>query len=495
MDNLVHVTNLSITQSNDEGLKTLVEHISFDIKKDEIIGVSGRSGSGKSITGRSLMGLLTLAGSLNQSGSIRFDNRETTTFTTREWQKIRGKDITIIFQHPHAALNPLRKCFDQLTEVISQHQKLSASATQKLANDLLSKAGLQELSHIHDAYPHQLSGGQAQRLAICMAMANSPRLIIADEPTSSLDPSTSTQVLDVLTRLVQHEGCALLLISHDMEVMKRIANRIIIIEKGRIQRTYDKKNFDQLLFHTSQLEYVRKPVSEDAQIVFKCDNIYKSFHISNGLLSKQHKLVLNGISFCVKAGEMLGITGPSGSGKSTLAAIIAGLEKPDSGIMMLDGKKYNAEILHTESQLRKTIQLVLQDGLSSLHPYKTIRQQWEEVLRSLADNNSVEHDITQWAKIADLESDIINKRPSQISGGQAQRAALIRHLMNHPKLIIFDESLSALDHMTQDLLADFIVRLQERTNFAGIFISHDQRLIEKMCHRYISLPVLLNVES
>ncbi|MCZ2099924.1 MAG: ABC transporter ATP-binding protein [Chitinophagales bacterium] len=499
MDNLLQVKSLSISYRQSDGYnKNLLKDVHFDIHPGEILCLTGLSGSGKSLTALSLIGLSDLAKELAVSGLINFEGNELSLECDDQWTQLRGNEISIIFQNPHAALNPVKRCLDQIKESLTiHHPDWDGLAINNRVSELLAMTKLNEIPHIEEAYPHQLSGGQLQRVVIAMALANHPKLIIADEAVSSLDRDTALDIIYMLTDICREENVAMLFISHDLGVIESIADSVVLIQGGIVEEKIDLKNGAvstietpyqgyKVKLHQVQLEKKNTPSGSE---VLRVEHISKSFPKDNTgfYLKSSAKPILKNIALSIKAGEMLGVYGVSGSGKTTLARVIAGLTNADSGSLFFHDTAYDYNSLQGDSTLRKKIQMVLQGSGQSLQPKMKIRTQCREIASMYYRGKEVDDSLNYWFEYTGLTQDLWDKYPSQLSGGQQQRVAFIKALIPKPDLIIFDESLSALDQYHQNILMGLILKLQHDQQFAGIFISHDIRLIESICHRSIQL--------
>lgn len=500
MENLLHVESLNVVHKGKYGQRFLVKDMHFKMKPGEIICITGSSGSGKSISAFSIAGLSEFIGNFELSGKVIFDKKSVSEFNFEQWQQIRGKEIAFIFQNPQSALNPVKTCVAQLEECIKiHHPNWDKNKVKTRTHELLNKTNLFALKNIQTAFPHQLSGGQLQRLVIAMALANSPKLIIADEPTSALDSKSTENIICLLVELCRKENTGLILISHDMQLIASIADSVYLVLEGEIKENVTISQYnagdinEDMKAYLNSLKSVIKriPIVKDADKILEIQSVSKSYTIGSDLwlMPKKKSEVLENISFFVRKGEMLGIYGVSGSGKTTLARIITGLIVPDNGKLLLNGNPYDVELLEQDKTLRQNIQMVLQDTASSLQPKMTIREQWMEILGMNSSYKNVEEQILSWLNFTGLPSEILDKYPNQLSGGQQQRVALVRAMLNNPELIIFDESLSALDRFHQNKIATLLIRLQEEKQFAGIIISHDFDLLQRIAHRIIEIDM------
>lgn len=495
MKALLKSHSLTIKTVSQKQESELISNISFEIYSGEIVGVTGPSGSGKSLTGQAMIGLISSIENLTIHGEIIFLGKVVSSYNDNEWSKIRGKDISLISQSPISSFNPVRKCIVQLEEALKIHNNGINDLNLKLRiQNLLREVQLDEFPNIYTAFPHELSGGQLQRLAIAMAMANNPKLIIADEPTSSLDFETSQVIQDLLVRLCRENNMALFLISHDLEFLKKTVQRLIFIKGGKIMD--DVKIADLSIGNYSYelkcyLDYnIQERNSklrvEENQELLRLENIYAGYRKTVGVFSKPEiDPIIHDVSFSLHKSEILGIQGESGSGKSTLARVIAGILPVQSGRLFFNGNEYSADDLDTNHSLRMKIQLLLQNASTSLQPEMTIGEQWNEVIKVADRVESKEEIIDFWLENTGLTPTELKKYPNQLSGGQQQRAALARTLIVEPELIIFDETLSALDIYHQNKIVDLIISLQEKLKFSAVFISHDLKLIKSICHKMI----------
>ena len=496
MNSLLDVQSLTIKHTNGSD-SVLVDNLSFSIGRGEILGCTGFSGSGKSLTALSLMGMTSQLSNITQTGKVVFNGALISDFKFNQWQHLRGNKISIVFQHPDASFNPLISCIQQLRECIAIHQpQLHQNDIDRHLQDLLILTHLDSLQNISHAYPHELSGGQLQRLNIAMAISNKPQLVIADEPTSSLDVDNARSITGLLVELCRQNDCGLLFISHDLPLLESVSDRILFIDKGKKSGEVSTQDFRTGNISTGLKAYksymseltVRKKLPETLPEILRLESVskrYKSGHKSQD--DNTPSDTLKGISLVVRQGEMLGIYGSSGSGKTTIAKIITGLTDADSGELFLHNNQYMSSTLDNNREIRRKIQIVFQDASSSLQPLMRIRNQWEEIIRIYHSKEETEQIIQYWLGFTGLDEGVLNKYPHQLSGGQQQRVALIKPLLVRPDVLIFDESMSALDYYHQHIIIDLIIRMQEETGFAGIFISHDMRLLQRIAHRALEL--------
>jgi microcin C transport system ATP-binding protein len=459
--------------------KILVSNVSFEIAKGEILAIVGESGSGKTLTALSLLDLLP--NGLSKSGEISKNLK-------------RGRDIGMIFQEPMTALNPLHKINKQIIEAITIHQpNLSQNIINEKLNNLLEQVGLSDFINKADCYPHQLSGGQRQRVMIAMAIANNPLLLIADEPTTALDVTIAQQIIELLKKLRKETGMAILFITHDLHLVRKIADRVLVMEKGKIVEAGQVSE----VFNNPQADYTKKlllakpknqilPLKKDTTNLLECKNLQVSYATGNNLLAwkKSYKQIVSNISFVLPTGSTLGIVGESGSGKTTIALALLRLIKASGEVKI---NNYNLLQLDKKAMraLRKDIAIVFQDPYSSLNPKMQIADIIREGLDVHFNNSSI---IERNQKLDDilqevgLSQDMKNRYPHEFSGGQRQRIAIARAVILQPKLIILDEPTSALDICVQAQILDLLINLQTKYNMSYIFISHDLRTIRAMSH-------------
>ena len=464
------------------------------MERGETVALVGESGSGKSVTALSVLGLLA-PNARYESGHIRFKGDELRGADNETLQQIRGNRISMIFQEPMTSLNPLHVVEKQLTETLLLHKRLDATAARQRSLELLRRVRIQTPEEKLHAYPHQLSGGQRQRVMIAMALANEPDLLIADEPTTAVDVTAQAQILMLLQDLQREFGMAVLLITHDLGVVRRVADRMYVMRAGRIVESGSR---DQV-FNTPQQAYTRtlidaepperETVADDtAAIVLRGENIRVWYPIKRGMLRRTvgHVKAANGISMLIRAGHTIGIVGESGSGKSTLALALLRLVESRGEIEFLNQPihQFNS---HQLKPLRKQIQIVFQDPYGSLSPRLSVAQIVAEGLRAHQIGNAETHD----AQVVDaltevgLDPDTRHRYPHEFSGGQRQRIALARAMILKPRLLILDEPTSALDRAVQAQMITLLTQLQKKHGLAYLFISHDLKVVRALSDEII----------
>ena len=491
---LLSIQDLSISFSSDDGVVNAVHSLSLRVERGETVALVGESGSGKSVTALSVLGLLA-PNARYESGHIRFKGDELRGADNETLQQIRGNRISMIFQEPMTSLNPLHVVEKQLTETLLLHKRLDATAAQQRSLELLRRVRIQTPEEKLKAYPHQLSGGQRQRVMIAMALANEPDLLIADEPTTAVDVTAQAQILMLLQDLQREFGMAVLLITHDLGVVRRVADRMYVMRAGRIVESGSR---DQV-FNTPQQAYTRtlidaepptrETVADDtAAIVLRGENIRVWYPIKRGMLRRTvgHVKAANGISMLIRAGHTIGIVGESGSGKSTLALALLRLVESRGEIEFLNQPihQFNS---HQLKPLRKQIQIVFQDPYGSLSPRLSVAQIVAEGLRAHQIGNAETHD----AQVVDaltevgLDPDTRHRYPHEFSGGQRQRIALARAMILKPRLLILDEPTSALDRAVQAQMVTLLTQLQKKHGLAYLFISHDLKVVRALSDEII----------
>lgn len=502
---LLSVRNLCVSISKIPILK----NISFDLKKNEILGFVGESGSGKSITAFSIINLLR-SKNITKTGTINYNGNFIESLGSKGFEKIRGNEISIIFQEPMSSLNPSMKCGEQILEIILNHNLISLKKGKNKVLELIKKVQLIESEIVYGKYPHQLSGGQQQRIMIAMAIACDPKVLIADEPTTSLDGIVKKEIINLLKSIQKETEMSIIFISHDLHLVSKIAEKIIVLNKGEIVElgsshqifNNPKKLYTKLLLNARPPRNVRParlPTNEkniNTSLISKKErveahnNLYQHdpiLKIENLGFSYEDKKVLNNVSFNLFKGETLGLIGESGSGKSTIAKSILNLNRFDKGQII-----YNKKCIKTynNTEFRRKIQLVFQDPYSSLNPeisigysimepmlahklYKTKKESKEKVISLLKQVNLIESDF--------------NKFPYQFSGGQRQRIVIARALALNPEILICDESVSALDVTVQAQILNLLNQLKEKYSITILFISHDLSVVKYMSDRIIIL--------
>jgi microcin C transport system ATP-binding protein len=485
------VDDLKISFRQDGRLIEAVKGVSFTIAKGETVALVGESGSGKSVTALSTVRLL--GDNAKVSGTVSYNGRNLTSATEQDLQKVRGNDISFIFQEPMTSLNPLHTIERQMAESLALHQGIVGAAARPRIIDLLQKVGIREAESRLAAYPHQLSGGQRQRVMIAMALANGPELLIADEPTTALDVTIQAQILDLLADLKRTEGLSLLFITHDLGIVRRIADRVCVMQHGLIVEQGPTAD----IFANPQHPYTQKllsaqstggpdPVPSGAAEIVSTEDLRIWFPITAGLLRSTvgHVKAVNAATLSVRAGETLGIVGESGSGKTTLANAILRLV-PSTGKITVLGRDLTRMQGDSLRDLRRDMQVVFQDPYGSLSPRMTVEQIIAEGLgvHGLPAGTNARELVAAIMAEVGLDPTTMARYPHEFSGGQRQRIAIARAMILEPKLVVLDEPTSALDMTVQVQIVDLLRKLQARKGLAYIFISHDLRVIRALSHR------------
>ena len=467
----------------------LVQNLSFEIEKGESFGIVGESGSGKSLTALSTLGLLNKK-IFKTSGQISIDNKNINNITDSELNNIRGNKISMIFQEPMLSLNPVKSLHSQIVECIELSDKnLDISDVR----EALIAVGLNDTKKILNSYPHMISGGQRQRFMIAMSVLRKPSVIIADEPTTALDVTLQKQILDTLNNLKNDMNMSMMLISHDIELIKRYCDSIAVMKDGSIIEkdttdkifTYPKHEYTRSLVNFKSISY-RKENIDKTENVLETKNLNCKYLTKDSLLKKNkiYYQALNNINIHINRGESVGIVGESGSGKTTLAMSIMHLLGYDGEIKICQNITKNE--LSKDRSLRKNFQIIFQDPFSSLSPRMTIKQIISEGIVNLLnifDDKVIHTMCTKVMNEVGLNEDMLLRYPQEFSGGQRQRIAIARALVLQPKLLILDEPTSALDVLVQENIIKLLINLQEKFNLSYCFISHDLSLIKKLCHR------------
>ncbi len=493
---LLSVRDLSVAFSQGGTESLAVDHVSFDIGKGETLALVGESGSGKSVSALSVLKLLPYPPASHPSGEIRFGGKDLMKLGEKELRQVRGNKITMIFQEPMTSLNPLHTIEQQIVEVLSLHQGMRDEQARARTLELLREVGIRDPEKRLDAYPHQLSGGQRQRVMIAMALANEPQLLIADEPTTALDVTVQAQILELLAKLKQKNGMSMLFITHDLGIVRKIADRVCVMTKGRIVETGPTKE----IFDNPQHAYTRhllaaepkgKPPQPDpdAKPVMIGEQVKVWFPIKQGFFRKvvDHVKAVDGIDVTVRAGQTLGVVGESGSGKTTLGLALARMIS-SKGEIRFDGRDIDKLSFNAMRPLRRELQIVFQDPYGSLSPRMSVAEIIEEGLRihePKLDADVRDARVVDALKEVGLDPATRFRYPHEFSGGQRQRIAIARAMVLNPKFVMLDEPTSALDMSVQAQVVDLLRGLQARHNLAYLFISHDLKVVRALANDVI----------
>ena len=490
---ILSIRDLIVSFRQDGKDSVAVKGVSLDVAEGETVAIVGESGSGKSVTALSTVALLPDSATI--SGSAKFRGEEMLGATQRRLRQVRGNDISFIFQEPMTSLNPLHTIEKQLGESLELHQGLDGTAARARILELLDKVGIRDPETRLKSYPHQLSGGQRQRVMIAMALANGPELLIADEPTTALDVTIEAQILDLLAELKRTEKMSLLFITHDLGVVRRIADRVYVMKDGELVETGPTAQ----IFDAPRHPYTRKlleaeatgtpsPVESDAPEVVQTDNLRVWFPIQRGLLKRTvgHVKAVNDAGISVRAGETLGIVGESGSGKTTLALAIMRLIS-STGAIRFKGQDVQGVKTRALRPLRRHMQIVFQDPYGSLSPRMNVEQIVAEGLgvHRIEPGRNTRDLVAETLTEVGLDPAVMHRYPHEFSGGQRQRIAIARAMILRPELLVLDEPTSALDMTVQVQIVDLLRDLQQRYKLAYLFISHDLRVVRALSHKLI----------
>jgi microcin C transport system ATP-binding protein len=490
---LVEVENLSVAF----GAKRVVQGVSFSLNRGETLALVGESGSGKSVTALSLLQLLPPGGN-NPTGSIMLNDQQMIGADAEALHRARGELAGMIFQEPMNSLNPLHRIGRQVAEAITLHRHIPAHSLRERVIDVLGQAGFADAANRLEAYPHQLSGGQRQRVMIAMALANNPTLLIADEPTTALDVTIQAQILKLLTRLRTERRMALLLITHDLQIVRRFADQVcvmkdgVVVEAGRVADVFEAPFHPYTCMLLAAVPQGRPaPLPNDAQSLLQAEDVKVHFPIRRGVLRRTvgHVRAVDGVSFAVREGETLGLVGESGSGKTTLALAALRLERA-TGRIMFDGADIAAVNRRGMCNLRSCMQIVFQDPYGSLSPRMPVGEIVAEGLRvHEPDLDRAERTRRVAAELEEvgLPADAVDRYPHEFSGGQRQRIAIARAMVLKPRFVVLDEPTSALDMSVQAQIVDLLRRLQQVYRLAYLFISHDLKVVRALAHRVVVL--------
>ncbi|PID35551.1 MAG: microcin ABC transporter ATP-binding protein [Rhodobacterales bacterium] len=490
---LLRVQDLSVSFRQDGKRIPAVRGVSFEVGAGETVALVGESGSGKSVTALSALGLLPL--SARVSGSAQFEGEELIGASERKLRQVRGNDVSFIFQEPMTSLNPLHTIEKQLRESVELHQGLSGYAARAHLIGLLEQVGIPEPESRLASYPHQLSGGQRQRVMIAMALANGPKLLVADEPTTALDVTIQAQILELLAELKQSRAMSLLFITHDLAIVRKFADRVCVMQAGEIVEAGPAEAIFSAPQHPyTQMLLAAEPsgapgaVPEGAKEVVRAEGLRVWFPIERGLLRRTvgHIKAVNGASFSIRAGETLGVVGESGSGKTTLALAMLRLIRSEGPIVFM-GQDVQGRAEKALRGMRRDMQVVFQDPFGSLSPRMTA----EEIIAEGLSVHGSEAGKSRREMVAEimqevgLDPEMMHRYPHEFSGGQRQRIAIARAMILHPALLVLDEPTSALDMTVQVQIVDLLRRLQRDHGLAYLFISHDLKVVRALAHQVL----------
>ena len=521
---LLEINNLAVSTTEKEKVQNLIKQISFKVKRNEIVGLIGESGSGKSLTSLCILGLLE-KNKFNVAGQVLFNGKNILSLDENEMMRIRGSEISMIFQEPMSALNPTMKIGKQLFEIFKAHKKITFEDATKKIKKLIKKVRLDSVEDLLEKYPHQISGGQKQRVMIAMALSCGPKLLIADEPTTALDVTIQKEIIEILKDLQKSENLSILFISHDLKLVSDISDRILIMRRGEIieqgqknkifkspKENYtkallsliinDKKRLKKLPTIDSFDNNIKQQVETKSQRKKRLKSIYSSkpileiknlskfYNTSKQLFVKNKGFkALSNISIQLYRGETLGLIGESGSGKTTLSNSILKIHEFDKGEIFFHGKDISKIKKKELLEFRKSIQIVFQDPYASLNPLQNILEIISEPIKfhRICSKEKVYEKCKELLYDVGLDDTFLNRYPHELSGGQRQRVCIARSISVNPEVLVCDESVSALDVSVQAMVLNLLNMLKEKYNFTYIFISHDLSVVKHMSDKVVVL--------
>ncbi|MGN5519176.1 ABC transporter ATP-binding protein [Halopseudomonas sp. Lyrl_26] len=490
---LIRIDNLSVAFRTEREETLAVRGVSFDIQPGQTLALVGESGSGKSVTAHSILRLLPYSQARHPSGRILYQGKDLLAMSEKQLRKVRGNRISMIFQEPMSSLNPLHTIERQISEVLFLHKGLDKKAARARTLELLELVGIPEPGKRLGAYPHELSGGQRQRVMIAMGLANEPELLIADEPTTALDVTVQQKILELLQSLQQKLGMALLLISHDLNLVRKIAHRVCVMYRGEVVEENDCAE----LFANPQHGYTRQliaadpsgtpvEVQPDAPVVMRAEQLRVWFPVRKGVFKRTvgHIKAVTDASFTLQSGQTLGIVGESGSGKTTLGLALLRLVE-SQGLIECNGQRLDGLGQKAVRPARRQFQVVFQDPFGSLSPRMSVEQIISEGLELHRIGTAAEREqmVINALREVGLDPDSRHRYPHEFSGGQRQRIAIARALVLKPSLILLDEPTSALDRTVQSQVVELLRDLQRRHNLSYLFISHDLAVVRALSHQ------------
>ncbi|WP_418512727.1 ABC transporter ATP-binding protein [Corallibacter sp.] len=522
---ILSIKNLSISILSNKIEKDIIHNISYHLNKNEILGVVGESGSGKSMSSLAILGLLPKGVSKIINGSILYEGKDLTSLSSKNYEALRGKDMAMIFQEPMSSLNPSMTCGNQVIEILLLHTKLTRKEAKDKTLDLFAKVKLPEPHRVFKAYPHEISGGQKQRVMIAIAIACKPKILIADEPTTALDVTVQKEIISLLKELQSQEGMSVIFISHDLALVSEISDRVLVMYQGKIVEQGDvldifnnpKHSYTKALINSRPsldvrlkklptiADFMNKTASteiisnEDRKSYHKTlyskkplleiQNLEKTYISKSGIFGKKSSFkAVNNVSFKLYEGETLGLVGESGCGKSTLANTILQLDKASSGHIFYKGIDITTLSKKSVRNLRKDIQIIFQDPYASLNPRLSVGRAIQEPMKvhGIGTNSEQRKQLViDLLNKVGLNETYYDRYPHEFSGGQRQRIGIARTIALQPKIIICDESVSALDISVQAQVLNLLNALKENFGFTYIFISHDLAVVKYMSDQLI----------
>ncbi|PCD67860.1 ABC transporter ATP-binding protein [Rhizobium phaseoli] len=495
---IIDARNVAVNFKVEHGMVEAVKDVSFQLYRGETIAIVGESGSGKSVTARTVMGLLSKRAVVSDKSTVSYDGSNILKFSERARRKLRGDRISMIFQEPMSSLNPIYTIGSQIVEAIRVHRRMSRRDAQKRALELLEHVQIPDPAARLMQYPHQLSGGQRQRVMIAMALANDPDVLIADEPTTALDVTVQAQILNLIRNLQKEMGMAVILITHDLTVVRQFSDYVYVMQHGEVRE----HNVTEALFANPQHAYTKhllaseprgqaNPLPEGSDIILDAKGVRVGFMMRHGTFLKpemRELVAVDSLGLSLRRHETLGLVGESGSGKTTFGQAILRLNTPQAGEIHFDRQPIHGLSRAEMRPLRARMQIVFQDPFSSLNPRMTIGQIIEEglVVNRLGATRAERQDRVREALIsAGMPGNILSRFPHEFSGGQRQRIAIARAIALEPEFILLDEPTSALDLSVQAQIIELLRKLQDERGLSYLFISHDLKVVRALCHRVI----------
>jgi len=493
---ILDARNIAVDFKVEGGIVNAVRDVSFQLHKGETIALVGESGSGKSVTARTVMRLLTKRATISGKSRITLGDKDILKLPDAGMRKLRGNDISMIFQEPMSSLNPIYTVGAQLCEILHLHNRISGAEAMKRARQLLEDVQIPEPEARLRQYPHQMSGGQRQRVMIAMALANRPDVLIADEPTTALDVTVQAQILNLIKDLKSKYGMAVILITHDLTIVKQFSDYVYVMQNGKVQE----HNTTEALFANPRHSYTRhllasepkgaaKPIEANSPTVLEGKDVKVAFTLKRGGFFSPdffELVAVDKLSLNLKKHETLGLVGESGSGKTTFGQALIRLIGNQGGEILFDGERIDTKDRKQMRPLRSRMQIVFQDPFASLNPRMSVRQIIEEglIVNGLGANSRerVER-VRQALRDAGLPDTILNRFPHEFSGGQRQRLAIARAIALEPEFILLDEPTSALDLSVQAQIIELLRKLQDEKGLSYLFISHDLKVVKALCHR------------
>ena len=512
-DTILRVEDLAVDFAVDGSWLRVVEDISFDLDRGEVLGIVGESGSGKTVTSRALIRLLPKRGCRIAKGRVELEGKDLLTMTEPAMERLRGSRVSMIFQNPTSHLDPVMRIGKQIATGLRLHRGLDSRAARQRSIELLAEVGFNQPDRQIDAFPHELSGGMRQRAMIAGALSCEPAVLIADEPTTALDVTVQAQIIDLLQALRRQRGLSIIFISHDLGLVAEFCDRVVVMERGRIVEQAPMRQVIERPSHPYTINLLRsqpamvepgtyfpvngQPVTrapsrslpEDAPDLLEVAGLGVAFaqnrSLAEVLIRKpaQHLLAVDGVSLTLRRGETLGLVGESGSGKSTLARSVVGLVAPTRGEIRLEGQSLGEIAAGDRTAWRRRVQMIFQDPLSSLNPKMTVAATLAEPLlvHRIASPAEVSEKVRSLMAEVGLEEALAARRPHQLSGGQCQRVGIARALAVEPELLLADEPTSALDVTIQAQILNLLMHLRESRGLTMIFISHDLTVVRHLC--------------